>query len=132
MRMHIGLILNFILLVLLTLPQGCRQGVDGPKRYDCRGTVTFNGEPVPRGSISFEPDVEAGNSGPGSMAQIENGVYRTELGKGIVGGPYRIFIVGFDGKSPDGLGDGNPLFPEIRLEKSLPHENCEMNFELPQ
>lgn len=125
-------ILICVLMVVLTLAQGCQRGIDGPKRYECRGTVTFNGEPVKKGSISFEPDSAAGNSGPGSMAQIVNGVYRTEPGKGIVGGAYRVFIVGFDGKSPDGLGDGNPLFSEIRIEQTFPHENCEVNFELPQ
>lgn len=119
-------------LAFLTSSQGCQQGADGPKRYELWGTATFNGTPITKGSISFEPDSSAGNSGPGSIALIENGTYRTEPGKGVVGGAYRVFIVGFDGKSPDGLGDGNPLFSEIRLEQTFPHENAQVNFELPR
>jgi len=105
-----------LLMVFLFLLSGCHAQTDGPERFDLAGKVTYRGEPVPSGSIMFEPDFEKGNSGPGSYAIIQNGTYRTEPDKGVVGGPYLARIQGFDGvaySNEEGLQQsGHPLFQE--------------------
>jgi len=114
----------------LLCASGCQRQEDGPQRFQCEGKITFQGKPIPKGSISFEPDFKAGNSGPGTMVRIQNGTYSTSPGKGIVGGAYRVVIFGYDGKSPDGLGDGQPLFPELTLTREFPFKNCREDFQL--
>ncbi|UUO08677.1 hypothetical protein M4951_10240 [Blastopirellula sp. J2-11] len=111
---------------------GCFSDPSSLRTYQCSGMVTFDGKPVELGYISFEPNTAAGNSGPGASVKITQGRYVTESGKGVVGGPYRVVIVGYDGKSPDGLGDGNPLFPEIVIERDLPQDDSVQDFEVPR
>jgi len=115
-----------VLLVLLILV-GCRAKTDGPERYELTGTVTYLGKPVSTGTIMFEPDFEKGNSGPGSYAVIQNGSYRTEPDKGIVGGPYLARIQGYDGVSysdAEGVHEaGRPLFQEQTIYFDAPQEN---------
>jgi len=79
------------------------------KRYEVSGTVLLDGRPAPLGEISFSPDASQGNSGPGSVARIVDGKYRTQPGKGIVGGPYRVRTVVYDGVATDQSMDGTPL-----------------------
>ncbi|EAQ81352.1 hypothetical protein [Blastopirellula marina] len=120
------------LLLSCLLAVGCFSDPSGLRTYQCSGIVTFNGEPVELGYINFEPNTTAGNSGPGASARITQGRYKTEEGKGVVGGPYRVVIVGYDGKSPDGLGDGSPLFPEFVIERDLPRDDSDQDFEIPR
>ncbi len=78
---------------------GC--GPKGPSRYDVEGMVTFDGKPVPSGTIRFEPDATKGNSGPVGYAAIIDGRYSTaEHGsKGSLKGPLVAFLNG--GPAPD-------------------------------
>lgn len=59
------------------------------------GTVTFKGEPVPKGEIRFTPDSTQGNKGPSVTAIIRDGKYETPSEKGIVGGKYQLRIMGY-------------------------------------
>ena len=58
---------------------GC--GKSGPERYEVSGAVTYHGRPVRGGRILFTPDTTQGNNGPGSVAEISNGMYYTRQGK---------------------------------------------------
>lgn len=99
---------------------GCAE--DGPPRYDVSGMVSFNGEPVPRGTIVFEPDTKKGNKGPQGFADIKDGHFNTaDGGKGTVGGPHIARIAGFDGKPQNEQQYlGNPIFNEHLEEVDLP------------
>lgn len=116
---------------------GCSQ--EGPQRYDLYGLVTFQGEKVPNGSISFTPDTAAGNSGPGCFAQIKNGQYETPNGMGTVGGPHRVQIFGYSNPIlPEGASateDAVPevleLFPPYTTTVDLPKEDAKHDFEVP-
>lgn len=112
---------------------GCGGG--GPDRHQVSGRVTYKGEPVPKGFVTFMPDTSKGNSGPGGGAAIVDGQYRTEPGKGIVGGPHLVRIVGYDGvatqESGEELPDGKSLFIPVQLQITFPTENSERDFELP-
>ena len=102
---------------------GCNRNT-GPARYDLTGTITYAGKPVPAGYILFAPDISKGNDGPGADAEIKDGVYRTRLKDGTVGGPHIATISGFDGVSSHMGQSGNPmglpLFANVQISVDLP------------
>lgn len=116
-----------LLLVSLILLGGCAQQVpEGPARFSLSGEVLVNGQPVPAGTIHFEPDSTAGNSGPMAIAEITNGRYQTKSGEGVVGGPQKIMVEAFDGKAEPGtpITQGRPLKGSpYRTKADLPKEN---------
>lgn len=78
-------------LILVITLAGC--GPSGPKTYSISGSVTYNGQPVPSGSIIFTPDSSQGNVGQQLNISIENGRY--DSGKdGWIGGPTIVEISG--------------------------------------
>jgi hypothetical protein len=86
------------------------------KLYRVSGAVTYNGKPIPKGLIFFDP--KAG--GPQGFANILDGKYDTAKGKGIRGGEYEIRVNGFDGKEAPEAPFGQGLFPEYTGAKELP------------
>ncbi len=108
---------------------GCEK--EGPARYEVSGTVTYNGQPVPVGEVVFEPDTYQGNSGPGSVAQIRDGIYQTEPGMGVMGGAYIVRIVGFDGVSVGDSTAGTGLFPPYETTVELPQDDAVQDFNVP-
>lgn len=126
-----------LLALPLALLVGCGAGGGtGPKRYAVSGTVTFAGKPVPKGSITLEPNAESGNSGPGGGAEIVNGKYNTGVEKGVIGGAYTIRIVGYDGvpvaMEGEQLADGTPLFAPYQTTFDFPKETTTKDFEIPK
>ncbi len=75
---------------LAALLVGCdQQEYSGPERFPLSGEVTYDGEPVDVGSISFLP---AGNNQRVSGGYIENGKYSVPEAQGANAGKYRIEI----------------------------------------
>lgn len=110
---------------LLLMAVGC--GGSGLTRYRVSGKVTYRGQPVPAGEVRFSPDHEKGNSGPATIAIIVDGAYTTPRGKGVVGGPHKILVTGYqksgsekDETAPD---FGAAMFPEHESFVTLPEEN---------
>lgn len=98
------------------------------------GKVTFNNQPVPAGSITFDPDGAKGNTGASGWARIKDGVYDTaaEGGQGVAGGPMVVRIEGYDGvKIDEERLNGKPLFPEYRVQVDLPKEGGTQDFDVP-
>lgn len=120
-----------VLLVSLG-PIGCGSA-DGPNRVRVSGKVTFQGKPVPVGAIYFDPDTSKGNEGPQGFAPIKDGQYDTSRdGTGVVGGPHRVRIAGFDGvASSDDAPQGRPLFPPYTTTVDLPKESVQKDFDIP-
>lgn len=132
-------------LVLLILPSsslilgssGCGGG-GGPQRHTVSGKVTHQGRPVPAGSVAFEPDTSRGGSGPGAVAEIKDGRYRTARGKGPAAGPHRVRVTGYDGVpqtidgTPGGmfLPEGKALFAPYQTTVDLPSGDSEHDFEV--
>jgi len=116
---------------------GCQSGE--PPRYELSGQVTFNGQPVPLGTIEFIPDESRGNRGPGTSAGIANGQYKTPRGQGTIGGPHKVRITGYDGQVkpvPGAPGEQTmpanpPLFADVELQVDLPLANAQMDFVVP-
>lgn len=96
---------------------GC--GPEGEKLYRVSGKVTFEGKPVGKGIISFDPQGE----GPQGFANILDGAYDTaDKGVGVRGGAYSVRVNGFDGRSvPErDMPFGQALFPEYMGTAELP------------
>lgn len=92
---------------------GCGPRNTGPQRFHVSGTVTFDGAPVPVGTIYFEADAARGNSGPVSIVAVKDGRYDTKAEKvaGPVQGPLSVRISGSQKIDPG--GEPVPmLFPE--------------------
>ncbi len=112
---------------------GCGGNVDkGPKRYNVSGTVTFEGKPVPFGSIMFTPDSTKGNEGPQGIAAIVDGKFDTSNGRGIVGGAHQITITGKSdntvSQSEDSSAKDNSLFKPYKTEFDFPKEDSTHDF----
>ena len=108
-------------------------GCGGEKLHDVSGTITFEGRPIPKGLIFFDPDTTKGTPGAQGFANIENGKYDTALpakGKGIRGGTYHIRISGFDGKVGPEAPFGQFLFPEHQTAKELPAKTQTFDFDV--
>lgn len=83
--------LRLLILVPLVLPLGgCGRGYDGPKRYPLSGKVSYDGEPIDMGTISFIPADGAHLRISGG--QIVNGAYSVLEEKGANAGKYRVEI----------------------------------------
>lgn len=118
-----------LLLAAISAEAGC--GGDGA-RYALSGSVTFRGQPVPTGTIIFEPDRAKGNHGPPGFAKISAGKYDTRLSdsQGTIGGPHVVRIIGLDGITSGELINGLPLFPEHSVSADLPRHNATQDFEV--
>lgn len=115
----------------VVLAAGCSKPLPGPQRFPVRGNVTFGGKPVPRGTIAFEPDTDAGNSGPGGYGIIMDGRFTTHPRMGHVSGAQIVRIAGFDGQTTPEMIDGKPLFPEYTTTVELPAKAATIDFEVP-
>jgi hypothetical protein len=95
------LVPTVLLAAACVLASGCGGG--GPELTRVSGKVTFNGAPVPGGTVYIKPDTSQGNSGPAGMAYIKNGTYDTAAGgKGSVNGAVIISVDGLDPTPPAG------------------------------
>lgn len=119
--------------LLVAVSAGCGSSKD-PRQYHVWGTVTYQGKPLPAGSITFEPDASKGNKGPAVSVKIKDGKYDTRReGVGHIGGPHVVRIVGLsgEGSSDEFFPEGTPLFPEWRTTVDLPKAGSEQDFEVP-
>jgi hypothetical protein len=101
------------------------------KVYRVSGNVTFNGKPIPKGLIFFDPQAE----GPQGFANIEGGKYDTSIpgkGRGVRGGAYNIRVSGFTGVEKNEAPFGDALFPEYTDTKELPKEDSTYDLDVPK
>lgn len=133
---HSPIISCVIIGVISLFSGGCGGPPSGPTRYTISGTVTFDKQPVPKGFITFAPDDTAGNKGPGGGAEVINGKFKTDTGKGVVGGPHIVQIVAYDGISTkvegEELPDGKALFPTYTTTVTFPKQDTVSDFDVPK
>lgn len=114
-----------ILVLGLAALLGCGAGEE--KLYEVSGVVTYDGKPIPKGLIFFDPHAD----GPQGFANILDGKYDTaQQGKGVRGGAYAVRVNGFDGKEANEAPFGQALFPEYTGSKELPKENSTYDLEI--
>lgn len=98
---------------------GCgSQNYEGEKRYPLSGKVTFNGEPVDRGNISFlpmDPDKQRVAGG-----KIEDGTYSFAEEYGANAGQYKVEIR-WEKKTGEKFTDAFGNVDDVRVE-AIPSE----------
>jgi hypothetical protein len=102
--------------VVLLAASGC--GPQGPKLAPVRGTVTWKGNPVPYGTVMFQPE-----NGPAATGEIKNGAYvlLTDRRKGAVVGRHRVTVISLADQSNRLPEERAPLPPPlVPLEYSFP------------
>lgn len=110
---------------------GCGSN-DEVQRYRVTGAVTFDGKPVPFGSITFEPDFNAGNSGPQSAAAIVDGKYDTGVKDGLVGGPHVVRITG-NNRAPTATQPNTELlFADYEVKENFEKASGRKDFSVPR
>ncbi|QDT69077.1 hypothetical protein MalM25_20040 [Planctomycetes bacterium MalM25] len=106
---------------------GCGKG--GIERHDLHGAVTYRGEPIPAGVISFRPDRSRGGTGPSGFGTILDGEYSTGVsGRGAVAGPVEVMIEGATSKKPMSPA----LFPIYKTTIDVDGDTLEFDFEVPE
>lgn len=128
-----GIVAVAVSVILFLSLSGCGSGT---KSYPLSGTVTYNGQPVPEGTIRFTPDASKGNQGPQSVAAIVDGRY--DMGNnGVSGGPTLVEINGVhnlkDVLSPNS-GEtnrvGEPIFATHKESVDFPLKASTKDFEI--
>jgi len=116
-----------LMLLAALVTAGC-----GPRdRYALSGSVTFDGKPIPAGTMTFVP---YGAGKPGRTAgfcEIKGGKYATQTGRSPGSGPHRVMISGCDGVPYQStMGEivenhpmGKQLFPTHLVEIDVPEKN---------
>jgi hypothetical protein len=105
-----------------------------PEPAQLSGKVTFKGEPVPAGWISFTPDVNNTGSGQVRVCQIKDGIYDSakESEPGIYPGAYQVKIAGFDGKKIPFYGQGKQIFNPVDDTFTVPEGKTTKDFVIPE
>jgi hypothetical protein len=117
-------------LVLCSVIGGCSEG---EKLYNVSGTVTYDGKPIAKGLIFFDPVATKGTGGGQGFANIIDGRYNTaEMGQGVRGGSYDVRVNGFDGKEANDAPFGQALFPEYTGTADLPMADSTYDLEVPK
>src|SRR5262245_37640387 len=102
--------------VVFALAVGCSSK---PEMAQVSGTVTFNGQPVPAGWISFTPEPGKGSV---RVCQIKDGKYDSSKesdAAGIHVGKNLIKIAGFNGKKEPFWGQGKQIFNPVDDEVEI-------------
>ena len=118
------------LILVSALSVGCNPG---PKVAQISGAVTFKGQPVPAGYITFTPDVATGTLGQVVGFQIKNGKYdsKANVPPGLPPGSYKIRIGGFDGVKIPMWGQGKQIFNPIEDDCTVTEGSSTKDFEVP-
>lgn len=80
-------LLGFSIISMLIV--GC-SGSSGPRVVPASGKISFKGEPLESGTITFSP-VDAKET-VATSAQIVDGQYQTEKGQGVSAGTYKVVV----------------------------------------
>ena len=113
---------------VLALAAGC---AGGPEMGQVSGTVTFKGQPVPAGWISFTPEPGKGSV---RVCQIKDGRYdsSTEGEPGVHPGKNLVKIAGFDGKKIPLWGQGKQIFNPVDFEFEVPASATTKDWVIPE
>jgi hypothetical protein len=112
----------------LVLLAGCSSK---PPMGQISGTVTFKGQPVPAGWISFTPEPGKGSV---RVCQIKDGVYDSskEGQPGIFPGKNLVKIAGFDGVKVRLWGQGKQIFNPVDDEIEITTGTMTKDFVIPE
>jgi hypothetical protein len=129
MRTPIRRLLGGAAVLALAAGVGCSSE---PPLGQLSGKVTFKGQPVPAGWISFTPEAGKGSV---RVCQIKDGAYDSSQSgdpPGINPGKNQVKIAGFDGKKIPFWGQGKQIFNPIDLEYDVTVGTATKDFEVPE
>jgi hypothetical protein len=121
MRRNLAL---FILPLLLWASSGCS---NSSGRQNISGQVTYNGKPVPYGTVYFDPDSSKGNNGPQGVGEIRDGKYRNKPGFGPFVGPHNVRIIGSESER----SDQRLPFGEYKTSVDIQPGQSKLDFDIP-
>lgn len=85
---------RFALLALgLVTTIGCGADDGLGQRYRVYGTVTYNGQPLPRGNISFAPDSATGRAASGVIVDGSYSLTTLDPDDGALPGQYKVSVI---------------------------------------
>jgi hypothetical protein len=114
---------------LAALAAGCAAG-GGGEDASVSGTVTFKGQPVPRGRVTFSPDPAKNPGGQQGYADIAGGRYDTAAGgRPPSAGAVVVRVEGLTPLAADGTGA--PLFQTYEVPAELPAGRSHKDIEVP-
>lgn len=124
-RVPVGGIMSILGALVLAAACGCggaagEGSVDNP-RASASGTVTFDGKPIPSGSVQFTHL----DTGIYSNCLIDGGTYKSERGAGPVIGRNTVTISGLDGVNGKPLWSG-PWAREVQITGDSFEQNLEV------
>ena len=122
--------LPFFVATLALLGITCAGCGNDSGRAEVSGFVTFNGEPVPVGTIEYRPNTEKGGGGPQTLLVIKDGHYDSN-GKGPVFGPHIVKVSGYTGIEIPFVPEGERLFPVYKEEVEITEDSYEINYDFP-
>jgi hypothetical protein len=122
---------------------GCAEPFEHPRTFPVSGKVTHKGQPVPKGTITFQPD-----QGQAAVGEIQpDGTYRLSTfspGDGAVPGHYKIFVIAntadptkIPGSTPGWTPPKDLIPPKYNkvetsgLEATVTENKKDYNFDLP-
>ncbi len=125
------LVLFLFALSALSILTGCGSKDDGPARFHVSGTVTYQGQPVPRGTVIFLPDTTKGTKGPASKVQIVDGKYdtRSEGSTAPISGELLVQVNGFGAEVPNEEFPA-PLFEMYETTFNMPPKDATFNIDV--
>ncbi|WP_417744154.1 hypothetical protein [Rosistilla oblonga] len=118
-----------VIVAMLGSTVGCG-GSNGPPRAEVSGYVTFQGQPVPVGTIEYRPNAEKGTSGPQVTLVIQDGYYDSD-GKGPVFGHHTVKVSGYTGVEVPFIPEGERLFPVHKDDVEIVEESYTINYDFP-
>jgi hypothetical protein len=115
----------FLLLVLV----GCESK---PTLTEISGTVTFKGQPIPAGDVSFTPEVSVAG-GQLQMYMVKDGKYdSTQTPEmGLLPGKYKVRINGYDGKQIPNFYSGKQIFNTVEEQIEITAGKMTKDFVVP-
>jgi hypothetical protein len=103
MPAHISIRYGLFSAALTMTLGGCSEKSDGLPRLAVSGTVTLDGQPLPKGLIQFLPSSQQEVMSGGAV--IEGGNYSIARNEGLLPGKYRVEITSSAGSEPPPPGE---------------------------
>jgi hypothetical protein len=114
-----------LVLVFVLFVTSCGSG-NGRQTFE--GEVKYKGEPLPFGTVIFEPDESKGNAGMQGVGEIRNGRYKTTPDFGPQAGPYVARITGY--ARPPSI-DEQALFIDYRIPVVIGSDTRTLDLDVP-
>jgi len=117
------------LVAVLMVVAGCSSE---PKLAQMSGKVTFKGQPVPAGYISFTPDF--GQKGEVRVVQIKDGAYDSskEQTPGVFPGSCTVRIAGYNGNPEKLFPQGKQIFNTYEFKETVADGTVTKDFTVPE